>query len=444
MITRLLGVLLVAIAAGSALAVRAQEPASSPDIEAAFERFWDADSPGQAEDRVQALLRTGVDFDVVLTRLREGRSYGSRPTGVRQMPYRTNGVTLENVVEIPDNYDPSQAWPLRVQLHGGVGRPLAGNGARPLNAANNRIRGEDQIYVHPRAYSEGAWWHEMQVANVLRLVDAVKREYNVDESQIYITGVSDGGTGTYFYALREAMLWSSCLTLNGHPMVLANPATNVDGQLYLGNLVNCPLYVVNGGRDRLYPAAGVVPLIDAMRRAGVPVEFHVYPEAGHDTSWWPEEQPAYEGFVRDHPRDPQPATVSFETERTDRYNRFRWLVIEALGAAASDRSLEEVNTFLPNAQSRDIQMFQRRRLSGRVDVTRTGNRFVADTRGVERFTILLSPDVVDFNRPVTVVVNGRRVFEAPVQADVETLLTWAARDNDRTMLYGAAVTIAVP
>jgi hypothetical protein len=35
------------------------------------------------------------------------------------------------------------------------------------------------------------------------------------------------------------------------------------------------------------------------------------------------------------------------------------------------------------------------------------------------------------------------VFEGRVQKSVETLLTWAAKDNDRTMLYGEALSITL-
>jgi hypothetical protein len=79
-----------------------------------------------------------------------------------------------------------------------------------------------------------------------------------------------------------------------------------------------------------------------------------------------------------------------------------------------------------------------------VDVVRRGNTFEARTRGVTRFTLLLSPDVVDFAAPVVVTVNGQRVHDGMVPRDVATLLTWAARDDDRTMLYGAALPIVVP
>jgi hypothetical protein len=89
-------------------------------------------------------------------------------------------------------------------------------------------------------------------------------------------------------------------------------------------------------------------------------------------------------------------------------------------------------------------IFPRRRPSGRVDVVRRGNAFEVRSRGVTAFTLLLSPEVVDFAQPVVVTVNGRPVHAAVVPRDVPTLLTWAARDNDRTMLYGAALAIAVP
>ena len=89
-------------------------------------------------------------------------------------------------------------------------------------------------------------------------------------------------------------------------------------------------------------------------------------------------------------------------------------------------------------------LFGRGRASGRVDVTRTGNRFDARTRGVTRFTLLLSPDAIDFAAPVVVTVNGAVVHDAVVAKDTSTLLAWAARDNDRTMLYGAALPVTVP
>ena len=42
------------------------------------------------------------------------------------MPTRDHGLSLDNIVEVPAEYDPARAWPLRVSLHGGVGREAPG------------------------------------------------------------------------------------------------------------------------------------------------------------------------------------------------------------------------------------------------------------------------------------------------------------------------------
>ena len=77
------------------------------------------------------------------------------------------------------------------------------------------------------------------------------------------------------------------------------------------------------------------------------------------------------------------------------------------------------------------------------DLARHGNVVEASTRGVKAFTLLLSPSKFDFRHPVRVAANGRTVFEGLVQPSVATLLKWAARDNDRTMLFGAELNIDV-
>lgn len=383
------------------------------------------------------------EFAAEYARLKAGKTYKAEEPGIRRLDTFVNGTLLDNTLEVPEGYDPATPWPLRVQLHGGVGRmpPEPGQGTRNSLGAN-RIPGAPQLVLQPRAWATSQWWQRTQVDNIVNLVERVKREYNVDESRIYLTGISDGGTGTYYLAMRDATRWASCLPLNGHPSVLGNPDTGADGSLFIGNLVNCPLYLVNGGRDRLYPAASVAPFVDVMKRAGIDLLFNVYPEAGHDTSWWPVERAKFETFVAAHPRQAHPARISWETERVDRYNRFRWLVIDRLGAKPSDTALDDINEVVVGGRA--YQLFVRKGQSGRVDITRAGNRFDAKSRGVERFTLLLSPDVIDFSKPVTVTVNGRTAFEGSVREDVATLLEWAARDNDRTMLYGAEITIHVP
>src|SRR5688572_20501933 len=302
------------------------------NLDSALRGFWSAETVERRAAAVSGVLASGVSYDDLARRLKAGREYRPARTGRVNLPTGDRGLALDNVLEVPADYVPSRSWPLRVALHGGVGRPAPGPNDPPARALTNRIPIAGELVLYPRAWSGSEWWTSSQVENIARLVDRVKRDYNVDEARIYVTGISDGGTGVYYLAMRDATLWAACVPFNGHPLVLANPSVGADGQLYPTNATNCPMHAVNGGRDRLYPAASVEPFVELFRRAGATVAWQVYPEAGHDVSWWPQERARVQTFLAKHPRVAHPASISWESERTQRYHRFRWLVIRQLGS----------------------------------------------------------------------------------------------------------------
>ena len=73
-----------------------------------------------------------------------------------------------------------------------------------------------------------------------------------------------------------------------------------------------------------------------MKRGGVTLDYHPQPEAGHNTAWWPEMKDTFETFAREHPRNPLPDVLTWETGRTDAGNRAHWLVIDKLGTLPGD------------------------------------------------------------------------------------------------------------
>lgn len=426
------------LTAAAVLAMSAvnQTPAAGEPL---FEKFFAAETPADAEALAGQFEQLDPDF--VYRRLKQGRTYLEEKRGEYSLRWRSkSGPFFNNVVDVPAGYDPAQKLMLRVQLHGGVGRPSPNAqapgrqpAAGPNSRAPNRIEGDRQIYLHPSGWVAAQWWDEEQIDNILRGVDTLKRKYNIDETRIYLTGISDGGTGVYYLALKEPNPWSSFLPLNGSLAVLRNPENGADGEMHGNNLVNAQLYIVNGEHDQLYPVAQVEPHIAWLKRMGVEVMFRPQAGAQHNTAWWPTERAPFEQFVRDHPRAAHPSALSWETERVDRFNRNRWLVINELRADVSR------STGLT-----DLGFFRHTMRSGRVDIRRHGNTFDAVVRDVAAFTLLLSPDAIDFSKPVVVTVNGKQVVSRAVAKDPVVLARWAARDNDRTALYAAELKVAVP
>lgn len=522
-----LAVVVGGLTAGAPTAAPAPQEVSD-GLDRLFAAYWKADDAGEAERAGARIAASGAGFDEVLERLEAGRTYATdvRRGEVRWMNRAGPDLDLATIILVPKDYDPVHAYPVRVQLHGGVGRtgPAARRRFRPLESTRATI------HVLPSGFAGAQWWFANQVRNLAWVLGRLKRVYHVDENRVHLLGVSDGGTGAYFLALKDTTPWASFVALNGSPRVLANPSVRADGDLHMGNLVNKPLFVVNGGRDPLYPVHSVVPYLEAFRGAGARLVFRPREQAGHDTSWWDDERIAIDEFVDDSPRDPLPDRLSWEADRSDRYTRAHWLVITEIDGAVEGAGLEDANEIQPlqiidfgmrvdsrvdegrrivdvvrasaaermglrkgdvvlaidgvpvrsaeeslavmrrheeaaplefRVDRRGVEMtltvpfppatdalpperaFPRRRPSGRVDLARVGNRVEARTRGIARFTLLLSPRQFDFDQPIVVVVNGREVVRRIVERDLATLLRWAARDDDRTMLFGAELEIDV-
>ena len=497
----------------------------APAVDAAFASFFEARGPQETAAASDRIVATGIGFDEAFRRLKQGRAYSrDAARGIVQKSYRGENGDYFYTLDVPARYDPAKQYQVRVQLHGGVGRMEANT--PPRSGSDVRLPGIEQIYLMPYAWRDVPWWSSRQVENLRTILDLVKRTYNIDENRVVLSGVSDGGTGAYYMAMRDTTPFASVLPLNGFMQVLENETAADDGDLFPNNLRNKPLFIVNGGRDPVYPVSAVEPSVDQLKRAGFELVYRPQPDAAHDTSWWPEVRDSFEQFVADHPRRPLPDALSWESGPPNIPSRAHWLLIERLRAARPDEpALSDVNRmtatptadfgirasgtrinrvvtgssaermglrsgdvvlainnqpaspgtdladvlrgypsgrqlllsvkrgdesvrvagrYEPAAVTESAVMFSRQRESGRVDLIRTANRIIASCRGVAAFRLLLSPDQFDLDRAVTVVVNGRTVFDAIVRKDLRTLLKWAARDYDRTMLFAAELEIAVP
>ncbi len=418
------------------LTLQAQE---RPLVDQAFARFFAAENTQQAEAAIDAILDSGVSFAEAYERLQAGKDYAEADTGVVLRSYTAeNGTEYYYHLNVPENYDPAQEYQLRFELHGGIG-------ARQNNQPGGRGRGRvrldstestEQIYVMPYAWTGSPWWDDSQVENIRQILDRSKREYNIDENRVVLGGISDGATGSWYIAMRENTRFASFYSFIGYTMVLANGSI-ADGRSYLHNLLGKPWYVINGGRDRLYPTSRVTPFITYLQSNGVNIEYHPLPDGEHNTNWWPQWRDDFEDFVSEHAREANPALISWKATANGN-RRSHWLLIEEFDAGQnSPIPLYEVGVDPANGSNVIASVD-----GGRVDVVREGNNIQALADGVGSFRLLLSPEVFDFALPITVTVNNEVKFRGTLSPSLETLLDWAARDNDRKMLYAAELLIS--
>lgn len=404
-------------------------PERGRSLEEALARFCAA----EPEDRgryAAEIVSSGVRFQEVFERLEGGCRVPARVKRGRERLTVENadGVRHPYLLLVPEDYDSGRRYPVRFFLHGGVSRPAFGPGDSwwrdPERAAG------DWFSVFPASWKHSMWWHASQVESLGRILDRLKTTYNVDENRVYMVGISDGGSGVYYHAIRAATPWAAFLPFIGSAAVVASPRHS-DGDFHLPNLANRPFFIVNGEDDRLYPVRTVEPFVRQLEATGADVVFRPLPDVGHEMGWWSSEAERIETFIEARVRDPLPRRLEWQTEWPDRFNRHHWLVITELGEVEGDARFEDSTSGFVRYQ----------RPHGRVRAEQRDNRVVVRSAGVRRLEILLSPRQFDLTLPVRVEVNGRLLHDDRVEPSVATLLEWAARDLDRTMLFAAKLEI---
>jgi dienelactone hydrolase len=381
--------------------------------------FWQATTSAARETSADALIAAAPDVQALYEWMQKGPRFDeSVPVGeLAQERFSEDGTRFPYAFLIPESYDAARSYPVEFMLHGGVGRSEWESGEILWRRGYDSLKKEDRILVVPAAWKDAYWWQSMQADNLPALLNLLKQNYNVDENHVSLTGVSDGGTGAYFFAFKQPTQWASFLPYIGHPGVLRNASSGGGYRLFFENLINKPLYIVNGEVDRLYPAESVKPFIALLAETGVSHTFKIIKDGGHNTNWLPQEAPLIEAFKAENPRDPFPDHLEWVADRTDRYNRNHWLVVNKRSKRGSPAIMA---------------------------VTRQDNSFTVSADGAAEFTLLLSPDEVNFNESITVIANGEVVFNDRVSPNASTLLEWAGKDLDRSMLILAELKILLP
>lgn len=344
------------------------------------------------------------------------------------------------MILVPEDYTPDKKWPVRFDLHGGMGAPewqkLDGAWSPGWKSAS------DQIVIVPAGWWDSMWWEWSQAENFEAILREVRATWNIDENRVVLFGSSDGGAALFFQAMRTPDRWAGYCGFVAPPDRLVRREFRPDGQMHVSNLNRQVFLLGYGEKDPLVPIVHLRKYMALFARAGASLDWYALPNQGHQLSLPQERERQLAKFLWGRRRDPLPDRLSWATERTDRYARRSWVRINELRAKAPAGRVAADNLLPRWGTAIQLRGPTQKRLPwGRVEVERTGNRVVATTRNVARFTLLLSPQEFDFTKPVTVVCDGKTVHSARCDPAVSTLLKWAAMDDDRTTLFAAEIEI---
>lgn len=226
----------------------------------------------------------------------------------------------------------NQKRPLIVYLHGAISRTSVS--AQPVESAKKvpftQLAEEKGYYVlYPYGKKDATWFEPVGINMVLSEIKTVCEKFNIDTDKIFLSGFSDGASGTLYLAATQSSPFAGFIALNGS---LAVAATLGKTPLYLENLNEKPLYIVNTQGDLLYPAAPMQPIIEKIRQHHLNTTFRS-PKGNHEMSYFPSLKNEISTFIDQHQRQ-IPDSISLEVSDS-LANTYAWLRITAIDTLAT-------------------------------------------------------------------------------------------------------------
>jgi len=170
---------------------------------------------------------------------------------------------------VPENYTPSQSWPVVVALHGG-----GGNDHDFVWLYLRQAKSRGYLVLAPK--SLGMTWTFSDLPMVLAALEEVAGMYRLDRRAVFLTGVSDGGTFTYEFGLSNPHVFAALAPVAGG--FIPWPWHDFSRARKL------PLYILHGARDRIIPVEFARYAREVLGGHGYPIVYRELPDWGHA---WP-------------------------------------------------------------------------------------------------------------------------------------------------------------
>ena len=190
---------------------------------------------------------------------------------------------------LPEHYDPAREYPTILFLHG-IGErgnnpaDLVSYGPFQYILSGNSL---DMIVIAPQVEKENHWVEDpneveidTQMARLSLFLDQIKEKYSIDESRIYLTGLSMGGRGAYKLACYLPDTFAAVAICCGR----AGERNEPYHFFYdLGKLADKPVWLIHGLADTTVDANHSLAAMDRLLYLNEKgnVRLTLYPGVGH-------------------------------------------------------------------------------------------------------------------------------------------------------------------
>lgn len=193
---------------------------------------------------------------------------------------REENIDINYLLFLPKGYEAKseKRWPLILFLHGSGERGTDVWKVATHGPPKNVTARPDFpfIVVSPQCPERQIWSND----KLLPLLDEIVKNYAVDRSRIYLTGLSMGGYGAWNLGMSHPELFAAIVPICGGGEFISPFLSSRDKPEALQSL---GIWAFHGAKDPTVPLSETERMVDLVKKLGVrEVKLTVYPEAGHD------------------------------------------------------------------------------------------------------------------------------------------------------------------
>jgi dienelactone hydrolase len=331
---------------------------------------------------------------------------------------------------VPDDYRGDEPFPLLVYLAGNSGPAIEG-----VQLGATAFERTGYLVVYPNAW--GGWWRTNTETMVNSLLAEVMRGYNVDPERVYISGLSNGGTGTFDYVSLWPQRFSAAVVAMGAG--LFGFIEKGGNRPFVSNVTHTPLLFLHGKRDEVIDASATTNTVDSLRAQHASVAMKLFPERGHEIAPGSGDDGMTVDFFEHHSGRVIPKKLDFNAATTVHARHYWVEILEKEEAPAGDALATDAT--IAEAVRARLGSLVRAEVRASID---DHNTIKLDTQHVRRLRLLLRPDLFSHEGAVKVVLNGKTVSEAPLATDCSLYARTLAEWGDPYLAYSSELTFEVP
>lgn len=275
-----------------------------------------------------------------------------------------------------------------------------------------------------------------------KILVLVKKAVNVDDDRVFVSGHSNGATGSFSYLMKQPTPFAGFYGFNTYPKVFT-------GGTFAENIKNRSFVNFSTDEDYYYPPNANDDFSRLMRQINADYKEYRYTGFPH---WFPqfdESEQAYQILFTDlvgRKRNPFPKKIVWEFD-DERYGSVDWISNIRLDTLTERKEWHRdlnfrINRWLEYNDNDALQVvnvdktaFDFPRQSGKIVAKYEDNVFRIQTSCIKGLAINISPEMIDMKKKVRVYVNGKLYFNKLVEYNTGFMRKNFEANLDRSQVW---------